>query len=138
MKPGVIELRPYQVEAILNKMDAPRVRVFERVISPELKVKNAENGEMLADCGISAAEVLRDSKGIVARALARGAAKILPARNANNTRNYAHKTERRWTKKQRAARSETMRAETKSFASTYYAAKAARNDHSQPTTSQPS
>lgn len=102
-----IELRPHQVESVLNKFDAPRVRVFERVISPELK-KNEDGGSRVED-GITAAEILRDAKGIVARALARGAAKIVPDHNGNNTRNYAHKTGRRWTKKQRAGRSRMLK-----------------------------
>lgn len=98
-----IELRPHEAEAILNKFDAPRVRVFERVISADLKVKDPL---ATVEDSLTEAEVLRDAKGIVARALARGAAKIVPVVIA---RDYEHKTKRRWTDKQRAARSEMMR-----------------------------
>jgi hypothetical protein len=110
MNKKIIELRPHQVEAVLNKFPIGPVRVFQKVVDPKLKVRSPESEVRSPEDSITASEVLRDAKGIVARALARGAAKITFHAPVKTGRDHEHKTGRRWTDKQRARWSAKMRA----------------------------
>lgn len=104
-----LELRPHEAEAIRNKFDAPRLRVFERVIDPRLKARREDGGSKMED-GITDADVLADAKGIVARALARGAAKIVPEAKGKTRADHAErKTTRKWSAAQRARRSKVFK-----------------------------